>query len=81
MEANKFEVKSLSDLIKVFAGIAADFEAKNGCKRADISTEFDEPQHEPQPPVTVAEQKVSTTLPSARKSSSALIRQAFGLVC
>ncbi|EMS5978058.1 TPA: hypothetical protein WMM08_002149, partial [Neisseria gonorrhoeae] len=57
MEANKFEVKSLSDLIKVFAGIAADFEAAMGVKRADISTEFDEPQHEPQPPVTVAEQK------------------------
>lgn len=30
MEANKFEVKSLSDLIKVFAGIAADFEAAMG---------------------------------------------------
>ena len=57
MEANKFEVKSLSDLIKVFAVIAADFEAAKGVKRADISTEFDEPQHEPQPPVTVAEQK------------------------
>lgn len=57
MEANKFEVKSLSDLIKVFAGIAADFEAAMGVKRAGISTEFDEPQHEPQPPVTVAEQK------------------------
>ena len=57
MEANKFEVKSLSDLIKVFAVIAADFEAAKGVKRADISTEFDELQHEPQPPVTVAEQK------------------------
>lgn len=57
MEANKFEVKSLSDLIKVFAVIAADFEAAKGVKRADISTEFDETQHEPQPPVTVAEQK------------------------
>ncbi len=57
MEANRFEVKSLSDLIKVFAVIAADFEAAKGVKRADISTEFDEPQHEPQPPVTVAEQK------------------------
>lgn len=57
MEANKFEVKSLSDLIKVFVVIAADFEAAKGVKRADISTEFDESQHEPQPPVTVAEQK------------------------
>ena len=57
MEANKFEVKSLADLIKVFAVIAADFEAAKGVKRADISTEFDEPQHELQPPVTVAEQK------------------------
>lgn len=57
MEANKFEVKSLLDLIKVFAVIAASFEAAEGVKRADISTEFDEPQHEPQPPVTVAEQK------------------------
>ena len=57
MEANKFEVKSLSDLIKVFAVIAADFEAAKGVKRAAISTEFDELQHEPQPPVTVAEQK------------------------
>ncbi|HFC8520738.1 TPA: hypothetical protein ACFRG5_001709 [Neisseria lactamica] len=57
MEANKFEVKSLLDLIKVFAVIAASFEAAKGVKRADISTEFDEPQHEPQPPVTVAEQK------------------------
>lgn len=57
MEANKFEVKSLTDLMKVFAVIAADFEAAKGVKRADISTEFDEPQHEPQPPVTVAEQK------------------------
>ncbi|HGI8268932.1 TPA: hypothetical protein ACJVDX_000710 [Neisseria meningitidis] len=47
MEANKFEMNSLSDLIKVFAVIAADFEAAMGAKRADIPTEFDEPQHEP----------------------------------
>ncbi|WP_323175136.1 DUF6948 domain-containing protein [Neisseria cinerea] len=51
MEVKKIEIKSLSDLLKVLASISADFEADDGGKHDE--TKFEEPQ----PPVTVAEQK------------------------